>query len=450
MYKKYLNVVEEKKTELFDLSDYLYDNPETCFEEYKAVEKITGILQANGFQIEYGVGGIPTAFRASFGEGKPHIGVLAEYDALNGLSQVGECPEEKQIEGEVKFHGCGHNLFAGGSVGAVLAIKEYVKEKGEGKVTLFGCPAEEGGAGKVYLAREGVFNGVDAVVSHHPECFYMVRTRPSLALVTVDYSFKGIPAHAGASPDKGRSALDAVELMNVGVNFLREHMPLSARVHYAILDAGGRAPNMVQAHAVVRYVIRDEDGKSVQELKQRVDRIAQGACLMTDTSVEEKVISAYSNLITIPTLQKTANEVMHEVSLPVVTKEDLLYARALQKSLKGADENEPYSMTVLDPKPPVAHGGSTDTADVSWVCPTVQMHIGNWMKGTPAHTWQSGSQCRSNYAKNAMLYASKVVAGTAIRLMENRELLQKAKEEHQEKTLGGYVCPIPPETKPSH
>ena len=308
LYEKYLNIIEERAKEICEISDALWDNPETAYEEYQAVNLLTEKLEKSGFHITRNIAGIPTAFTASYGTGKPSLGILAEYDALHGMSQEGFVAERKEIPGKDKYHGCGHNLFGAGSLAAALAVKAYIEETGIGSITLFGCPAEEGGAGKVYMARAGVFSGIDAVVSWHPEKMYMVRTRPSLANVVVNYSFEGVASHAGGSPEKGRSALDAVELMNIGANFLREHMDLTSRVHYAILDAGGSAPNIVQSHAVVQYMIRAIDAEAVRELHKRIDRIAQGAALMTDTIVAGNVVSAYSNLITIKALQSVANE----------------------------------------------------------------------------------------------------------------------------------------------
>jgi aminobenzoyl-glutamate utilization protein B len=451
LYEKHLKVIDENKDIFCEVSDAIWENPETSFEEYFATEIMTKKLEENGFSVTYNVSGIPTAFAATYGTGKPSLGILAEYDGLEGLSQEGEIAEKKSIPGKDKCHGCGHNLFAGGSLAAAFAVKDYIEKTGQGSITLFGCPAEEGGAGKVFMARDGVFNDIDAIVSWHPEQMYMVRTRPALANVKVDYSFEGTAAHAGANPHQGRSALDALELMNVGVNFLREHMELTSRIHYAILDAGGTAPNMVQSHAVVRYMIRATDAAAVRALQRRVDKIAEGAALMTETTVTSKVNSAYSDLITIPTLQAVANEAMHDIPLPVPTEEELEYGRALQSTmnLTEAQKAKPmFTDTVLDPAPPVAHGGSTDTADVSWNCPTVQMHIGNWVVGTPGHSWQSTSQSRGSYAKKAMLYAGKAVAGTLIRLFENPELIEKAKTEHKAKIGDGYVCGIPADVQP--
>ena len=452
LYEKYLNVIDAKRTELEKISDAIWDHPETSFGEYTAVALLTDKLRENGFAVTEGVCGIPTAFVATYGKGHPHLGILAEYDGLSGMSQDACVSEKSPIAGKDNNHACGHNLFAAGSLGAALAVKEFVKDTGCGSITLFGCPGEEGGAGKVYMARDGLFNDVDAVVSWHPESMYMVRTRPALANVKVEYSFEGIAAHAGANPDKGRSALDAVELMNVGSNYLREHMPLSARIHYAVLDAGGDAPNMVQSHAKVLYMIRDVDAESVQSLRERIDDVAKGAALMTGTKVTTRVTSAYANLITIPTLQAVANEAMHDVPVPVATEEELEFGRALQATMTLTKEQKdmpPYAEQVLDPAPPVAHGGSTDTADVSWNTPTVQMHIATWVKGTPGHSWQSEAQGKSTYAKKATLYAAKSVAATIMRLFDAPELLKQARSEHKAKIGKGYVCGIPESNTPA-
>lgn len=451
MYEKFLGVIDEHSEEICGISDAIYDNSELAFKEYFASNLLKDSLRANGFEIYENLGGIPTAFKAVYGKGYPNIGVLAEYDGLSGMSQEGGAAEEKSIPGCDTNHGCGHNLFAGGSFAAALAVKAYIDAKGEGTVTFFGCPAEEGGAGKTFLARDGVFSGVDAVVSHHPERMYMVRTRPSLACVKVEYYFTGIAAHAGGAPHLGRSALDAVELMNVGANFLREHMETTSRIHYAIIDAGGDAPNMVQSHAAVSYMIRAVEAADVAALVKRVDKIAEGAALMTETTVRSKITSAYSNLITIPTLQRVADESMRDTPLPVPTEEEIAYAQALRKTMR-LDERRlaefPFATEVLTPAPPVAHGGSTDTADVSWNTPTVQMHIANWAKDTPGHSWQSSSQSRASYAKRAMLYAGKAVAGTVMRLMDDHTLIEKAKAEHFEKTGGKYETLLPKDVLP--
>lgn len=448
LYEKYLKIIDEKRDKVTGVSDGIWDNAEIRYHEFKSSKILSDALEEEGFMVERGIGGMPTAFKAVYGNGHPAIGVLAEFDALEGLNQKAGATAPENIPGPDVGHGCGHNLFAGGSFAAVLAIQKYLEETGNGSVTLFGCPAEESGAGKAFLAREGVFDGMDAVIGWHPEKMYMVRTRPSLANLGYTYYFKGVASHAGGSPEKGRSALDAVELMNVGANFLREHMPTTCRVHYAIVDAGGTAANVVQAHAAVSYTVRANTLKEVQELHRRVDLIAQGAAMMTETTVTSKFNAGYSEVILIPTLQKTVNEALHDIPLPVPTAEDIAFGRKLQETFVMTEEEKAapvYAEKVLDPAPPKAHGGSTDTADVSWNCPTVQIHIGTWAKGTPGHSWQAVAQGKSRYAKEAMLYAGKAVAGTAIRLMERPELLAKAKAEHAELTKGGYVSPIPAE-----
>ena len=452
LYQEYLKTIEEKASEIIRVSDGIWDHAELPFCEYASMELLSGALEAEGFTVVRGVGKLPTAFRATYGSGHPAMGILAEYDALSGLNQAANVTEPIRIAGPDTGHGCGHNLFAGGSFAAALAVKAYIEKTGVGSVTLFGCPAEEGGSGKVFMAREGVFDGIDAVVSWHPEKMYMVRTRPALANTKVSYSFTGIAAHAGGSPHKGRSALDAVELMNVGCNYLREHMEPSCRIHYAITDSGGVSPNVVQSHAQVLYMIRATDPKSVQELKARVDRVAQGAAMMTDTQVSITVRASCSNLIMIPTLQQTVYEVMQEIPLPVPTEEDLAFGRALQATMSLSPEElaQPvYADRVLPPAPPKPHGGSTDTSDVSWNCPTVQIHIGNWCTGTPGHSWQAVAQGKSHYAHESMLYAGKAVAGTIIRLMEEPERLARAKAEHRERTPGGYISPIPADLMPN-
>lgn len=451
MYEKHLKVIEDKAKEICFISDTLWDNPEISFEEFYASDTICEALEKNGFKVTRAVAGIPTAFTAVYGSGKPSLGILMEYDGLPGMSQKADLSEKSPIENKEKNHSCGHNLFAGGSFAAALAVKSFIEERGEGRITLFGCPGEECGAGKVYMARDGVFSGIDAIVSWHPESMYMVRTRPALASFVIDYEFEGRASHAGAAPHRGRSALDAVELMNLGANFLREHMPLTARVHYAILDAGGEAPNIVQAYSKVRYMIRDSESTSLAELKSRIDKIAEGAALMTETKVKSSIVSSYASLITIPTLQKVADEAMRDIEFPVPTEEEIRFAESLRATMdlsEAQKASSPFADRVLTPALPVAHGGSTDTADVSWCAPTVQMHIGTWAVGTPGHSWQSEAQGKSSYSKRAMLYAGKAVAGAIMRLFDNPQLLTEAKREHSEKTVGGYVSGLPKDKKP--
>ncbi|MBR5338669.1 MAG: amidohydrolase [Lachnospiraceae bacterium] len=450
-YEQYLKVIDEKQPEIEALSDYIWEHAEPAYHEFKSSKRLSDELEANGFTVTRKLIGMPTAFKATYGEGHPAFGILAEFDALDGLAQEAGALSPKPLEGKRYGHGCGHNLFAGGSFAAAIAVKAFLEDRGAGSVTLFGCPAEEGGGGKAFMAREGVFKGIDAFVSWHPERFFMPRTRPSLAAVSIDYSFKGIAAHAGGSPQRGRSALDAVELMNVGANYLREHMDYTSRIHYAMIDSGGTAPNVVQAHATVRYMIRTVDSESLAALVARVDKVAQGAALMTETEMSKAMLPAYSNLITNSVLQKTAYEAMSDIPVPQPDENDLAFGKALQEtmSLSSADKKLPlYQSFVVPPAPPKPHGGSTDTADVSWNAPTVQMHIGNWVTGTPGHSWQAVAQGKSRYAKAAMLYAGKAIAGTIFRLYDDPALLLEARKEFLEKTESGYVNLNPPEVQP--
>lgn len=450
-FEAHLRKIDEFAEKITALSDFIWDNPEPGFREFKSSGALQDALRAEGFRVTAGLAGLPTAFRAEYGSGRPAIGVLAEFDALPNLNyEAGKT--EPVFRSDVTYgHGCGHNLFAGGSFAAALAIKSFLDEQGSGSVTLFGCPAEEGRGGKVYMARAGVFSGMDAVLGWHPEKMHMVRTRPSLANVEVDYSFRGIAAHAGGSPEQGRSALDACELMSVGCNYLREHMPTTCRIHYAYQNAGGEAPNIVQANAKVRYLIRADDSEAVQRLWARVNKVAQGAAMMTETEVSWEVVAAYSNLITNSVLQKTGYEAMREIPAPVPDAADLAFGRALQATmqLSEADAAKPiYADRALEPAPPKPHGGSTDTADVSWNCPTLQFHIGTWVIGTPGHSWQAVTQGKSAFAHKALLYAGKSIAATAMRLLSEPELLAAAKAEFLEKTKGGYHCPLPDSVQP--
>lgn len=450
-FEQYLKKIDEFAAEITGVSDAIWDTPELGFGEYKSSATLSDALERHGFRITKGLAGIPTAFKAEFGSGKPAIGLLAEFDALPNLNYEANVAEPVFRTDMQNGHGCGHNLFAGGSLGAALALKAFVEQQGKGSVTLFGCPGEENWGGKVYLSRDHVFDGMDAIVSWHPEKMHMVRTRPSLANVEVDYTFKGIAAHAGGAPERGRSALDACELMSVGCNYLREHMPTTCRIHYAYLNAGGEAPNIVQANATVRYLIRANDSEEVRELWERVNKVAKGAAMMTETEVSWKVVSAYSNLITNSVLQQTGYEAMQDIPVPVPDEEDLAFGKALQATfpLSKEDAKKPlFAERVLEPAPPKAHGGSTDTADVSWNCPTLQFHIATWVTGTPGHSWQAVAQGKSHFAHEALLYAGRVLASTAIRLMTDPEILARARAEFLEKTGDGYACPLPEDLMP--
>lgn len=464
--------IRNREDTITGVGDYLWENPETAFSEFKAVEKICGTLEQEGFRIEKGVGSVPTAFTATYGTGKPVIGLLAEYDALAGLNQQGgvatrqpTSPEDAGKPG----HGCGHNCIAAGIVGAALGLKTYLEAHPEkGTVVVYGCPGEEGGSGKAFMAREGVFNGCDIAITWHPSTFNSIVSGSSLANYQVLYKFYGIAAHAASDPEAGRSALDAVELMNTGVQYLREHMPEKCRIHYAITNTGGFSPNVVQARADVLYLIRSPKSADLGPLYERVNDIARGAAMMTGTRVEIDFVKACSEEIKNETLEKLIYKNMEAVPLPQYTEEEYAFAKAMQASYDNPKNilehaitrcGEEFREELTEKFKPnkglndfllplysneVVSAGSTDVGDVTWVCPTIQMVGVTTAAGTPGHSWHFVAFNNTSVAHKGTMYASQVLAGTAIDLFESQELRDRAKAEHT-KRLGGatYKCPIP-------
>ena len=451
MNMEFLSTIDTKQDEIIKLADTIWENPEIAFKEYKSSGAIISYLKANGFTVEENIGGIPTAFIASYGSGHPEIGFIAEFDAIADLSQVAQVAVQQKDPSCVHGHACGHHLYGAGAVAAALAVQTYLKASGKsGTVKVLGCPGEEGGSGKAYMARTGVFRSLDAAMGGHPECMWAVRTRPSLACCNILYKFDGRASHAGAKPHLGRSALDAVELMNVAVNFLREHIPYDNRVHYAITDAGGTAPNVVQPHAEVMYMMRAKDNADLNSLCKRVYKCAEGAAIATETTFSSEFHAASSNLITISVLQKNLYKAMAAIPLPQPDEADIAFAREIAKTIVDRKEDDPLYPTELLPLPDVIspHFGSTDTGDVSWNCPTVQMHVGCWVPGTPNHGWQTVAQGKNGFARRAMLYTGKALALAAVQLFENPELLAEAKKEHLAKTGGVYEPAMPADVMP--
>ena len=291
-----LNAVSRKQDLVVEVSDRIFDFAETGFHEFETAKLYQQVLEKEGFAVEMGIAGMPTAFKATYGNGKPVVGFLAEYDALPELSQVGGCTERKPVCGEnPDGHGCGHNMLGAASLSAALGLKRYLEEtKKSGTVVYFGCPGEEGGSGKAFMAKDGAFSGLDAAITWHPGDLTRADTGSSLANYQVAYKFYGTSAHAGGAPHLGRSALDALELMNMGVQFLREHVVPEARIHYAITNTGGYSPNVVQAYAEALYLIRAPQRSQVEEIRARVDDVARGAALMTGTQVECRFVKACS------------------------------------------------------------------------------------------------------------------------------------------------------------
>jgi len=457
-------LVDAKQDDFIALSDRVWETPELCYGEFQSCAEHTAMLEAQGFRVTRNVAGIPTAVLGEAGEDGPVIAVLGEYDALPGLSQEAGVAEPRPLPGPGYGHGCGHNLLGSASLLAATAVKDYLAANGlKGRVRYYGCPAEEGGAAKGFMVRAGAFDDVDVAISWHPSSFSGVMEPMSLANTRIDFAFTGRASHAAASPHLGRSALDAVELMNVGVNYMREHMPSDARVHYALLDAGGIAPNVVQANAKVRYLIRARNLPELNRLIERVKKIAQGAALMTETSVQVQVISAVSNLLANAPLEKALHDNLARLGPPLFDDADRAFAAKIQATLSAEDIESSYrragvpvrdgvtlcdEIIPLDAKP-APMMGSTDVGDVSWAVPTVQARGAVYAIGTPGHSWQLTAQGKMPAAHKGLVHVAKVMAGTALEVMQDEVLLARAKADHQARVgRTPYVCPIPDDVAP--
>ncbi|MFN5686236.1 M20 family metallopeptidase [Bradyrhizobium sp.] len=455
--------VDAIKTRFIELSDRVWGMPEVCYTEARSCAEHLAELKHQGFRITEKVGGIPTALMGEWGEGGPVIAFMGEYDALPGLSQEAGVAEHRPVETGGHGHGCGHNLLGSAALLAATAVKDWLAaNKVPGRVRYYGCPAEEGGAAKAFMVRSGAFEDADIAITWHPSSFWEVVMTPSLANTRADFIFTGRTSHAAASPHLGRSALDAVELMNVGVNYMREHMPSDARVHYALLDTGGIAPNVVQAHARVRYSIRARDLPGMNELVERVRKIAQGAAMMTETKVEMKIISAVSNILPNTPLEEALYGIMEELGPPHFDENDRDFAGQIQATLTEKDiESVYYSIGMEPTDKPLADFlvplntkrnpqiGSTDVGDVSWVVPTVQVHAPTVAIGTPFHTWQVVAQGKSPAAHKAMVQAAKAMAGLGIKALNEPALIAAAKADLNKRTLRTpYVSPLPADVEP--
>lgn len=435
--------VEAHASKYYTLSDKIWNNPELNYAEFFAASEHTHALTSEGFTVKEGLADIPTAIVGEAGDGGPLIAILGEYDALPSLSQAAGVAEESPIVAGGSGHGCGHNMLGSASLLAAVAVKDWLAETGlPGRVRYYGCPAEEGGSSKSFLVRAGAFDDVDVVITWHPAPFTGVCPPVSLACVELDFTFNGRAAHAATSPHLGRSALDAVELMNVGVNYLREHMPSSARVHYAIIDGGGFAPNVVQPRATVRHLVRAENLGDMWSLVERVKKIADGAALMTETRVEVKQLSGEANLVGNAALEKAMHLNLEELGGPGFDDADLHFARQIQQTLTAedihssyADYGLPVASELLSEQVYRLHNcraetmGSTDVGTVSWVAPTVQCLAACYAVGTQYHSWQLVAQGKSPAAHKGLSHAAKAMAGLAADVLSDPDLLSEAKDE---------------------
>ena len=457
-------LVDTHAPRLMAMSDRVWATPETCYAETRSVAEHLAELAHHGFRVTEGLADIPTAVAGEAGSGGPVIAFLGEYDALAGLSQQADLAEPLPREDGANGHGCGHNMLGAAALLAAIAVKDWLEETGTpGRVRYIGCPAEEGGAAKTFMVAAGVFDDVDIAITWHPGAIAQVMRGSSLAAARMDFSFAGRASHAAASPHLGRSALDAVELMNVGVNYLREHMSDQARIHYAYLDAGGISPNVVQAQAKVRYVVREPRVREMMKLIERVRKVAQGAALMTETSVTDRLVTVASELVPNTPLCDAMQANLDALGPPGFTAEDMAYAARFQATMSADDIAGTYAMAGLPPKadkvladflPPAglpAHSlpGSTDVGDVSWVVPTVQMWGANYAIGTPFHSWQMVAQGKGAPALKGMVHAAKVMAATGIDAFTNPELIARAREDLARRTgPEGYIHPLPRGARP--
>jgi len=463
--QKVLDWISENESRIIEVSDRIWEFAELGLKEFKSSSLLAEELRKAGFKIEMGVAGMPTAFVATYGSGEPVIGVMGEYDALPGLSQKPLPTKEPLVEG-APGHGCGHNIHGASGMAGAVGAKMVMEANGmKGTLKFFGTPAEESASGKVFMVREGVFDCVDAVLSHHPGSMNTGGLASSLANNSVKFHFYGVSSHAAGSPEQGRSAMDAVELMNIGVNFLREHVIQEARIHY-VVEAGGDQPNVVPAYARSWYLIRAPERDQVDLIYNQVLEIARGATMMTGTTHKVEFIKGVYNKLTNRVLSELVVSNMREIGAPKYTEEEQRFAKQIAKTItpemkRGSLRKskrpgwEKLIDVDLDQSIPDAWNegevspGSTDVSDVSWKAPTMEFGTATFVLGTPGHSWQNTAQSGMGIGHKSLLFAAKTISASVIDLLTKPELLKKAKDEFEQRLAGRvYKSPLPPEVKP--
>lgn len=444
-----LGFVDSRDEETADLARTLWEYAEVGYQEEKSSERLQQELAAAGFEIEAGVAGIPTAFVASYGEGKPVIGILAEFDALPGINQAA-VPRRSPIEGKAAGHACGHNLFGAGSVGAAIAVSHWLEQSGHaGTVRLYGTPAEEGGSGKVYMVREELFDDVDFALHWHADDENSAAARTSLANRSAKFRFRGVSAHAAGAPEKARSALDGVEAFNYMVNLMREHVPQETRIHY-VITSGGSAPNVVPDFAEVFYYVRHPDAMQLKEIWARVEEAARGAATGTGVEVDWEIIHGNHPLLINEALAKMMDEKLRMVGGIEYTDEERAFAEQLYTTLDAPDK-ELGSQRKIQPYEVSLGYGSTDVGDVSMTVPTVGLRVAGWVPGTSSHSWQAAAASGTSIGYKGAQVAAKTLALAAIELMQNEALRARARAEfekrrgpdfHYEALLGDRPPPL--------
>lgn len=461
-----INAILENEDLLIEAYKEIWENPEVGLQEHQTAKLLIDILERNGFTIQKEVSGMPTAFVATFGSGKPTVGIMGELDALPGLSQKSVPHKEPVITG-APGHGCGHVGYAVAALGGVLGAKSAIEEGNlSGTIKYFGCPAEETLVGKVFMVRDGVFDGLDACIGHHPGHVNSAWLGTGNALNSSKFEFFGVPSHAAGSPEQGRSALDAVELMNIGVNYLREHVVQEARIHYVIED-GGHEPNIVPAYARVWYYIRAPNREMLEIIYSRIRDIAKGADLMAHTTHKETFLTGVHETLPNRALAELLVANMREIGAPTYDKEELEFARKIGETIKPDEKKASLRSSclpnwenlldidlaseVFDPfgEELKGGGGSTDVAEVSWITPTLQFYTTAFVVGAPGHSWQNVATCGTSIGHKSTVFASKVIAATLVDLMIKTDLLKTIQGEWKDRIKDmEYLSPIPPDLKP--
>lgn len=429
--------LQSRQAEYGKLALDIWGYAEVGYKEYKSTELLQNTLKKEGFTIKPGVAGIPTAFTAEFGSGSPVIGILGEFDALPGLSQTAN--PEKESMNAAAGHGCGHHLFGVGSAAAAIAVKDWMKKTGQkGTIRFYGTPAEEGGSGKVYMVREGLFKDVDVVLHWHPSSDNSANASSSLANKSGKFRFYGRSAHAAASPESGRSALDGVEAMTDMINMMREHVQEDSRIHY-IITSGGKAPNVVPDFAELYLYVRHPSRTNVKEMWEWMENIAKGAALGTGTRSESEVLGGVYDLLPNEVLANVMYQNMKTAGGYVLTPEEKIFAEKIQPTAGMTPKSLESTNIIQELKlESSAGGGSTDVGDVSWAVPTAGCRTATWVPGTPAHSWQAVAAGGTQIGVKGMMIAAKTISLSAIDLFQNPALIEKAKSEFKAKTGGDF------------
>ncbi len=462
--------LDDNQTPFIDMADALWAEPEVAWQEFKSSKRQADFLAARGFRISWDIDGINTAFVAEWGQGKPIIGFIGEYDALAGLSQKNQPTQEPVVAG-APGHGCGHNLLGTGCLAAAVAIQEWLASAGRpGTVRYYGCPAEEQISGKTFMARAGVFDDLDAALNYHPGKLNMPGKGSAVGVNDIVFRFHGTAAHAGGAPHKGRSALDAVELMNVGVNYLREHVPEKVRIHYAITH-GGDVPNIVPPEAEVWYFIRAHKRDELDQVVGRVRKIAQGAALMTETTVEERFRGGCSSVLNNHYLADLHYQAMELIGPIPFTEAEMAYAQQINDAFPDNKPGDVFDdlriptewqarVDALKGRPLIGENfpamdeaqietGSTDVGDVSQITPLSMLNTACFAAAAPGHNWSVVATGGMSIGHKGMMHAAKIMALVAYDLYSEPAHLQKAHEEFAKATQDNpYVSPLPTHTRP--